>query len=65
MTGMLEAALAGELGIAYGALAMVVNYAAGRGDGRNRVDLDGLVESYCKGMGCVDRIIETLSGGAK
>jgi 5'-methylthioadenosine phosphorylase len=40
MTGMPEAALARELGLSYAAIAVVVNYAAGRGNSRDGVHLD-------------------------
>jgi 5'-methylthioadenosine phosphorylase len=42
MTGMPEAALARELGLDYAAIAVVVNYAAGRGDSRNGVHLESI-----------------------
>jgi 5'-methylthioadenosine phosphorylase len=40
MTGMPEAALARELGLSYAAIAVVVNYAAGRGNSHDGVHLD-------------------------
>jgi 5'-methylthioinosine phosphorylase len=40
MTGMPEAALARELGLAYATIAVVVNSAAGRGNSRDRVPLE-------------------------
>ncbi len=42
MTGMPEAALARELGVCYAAVAMVVNYAAGRADSAGGIDLAGI-----------------------
>jgi len=42
MTGMPEAALAKELGLSYAAIAVVVNYAAGRGDSRDGIHLDSI-----------------------
>lgn len=39
MTGMPEAALARELGLSYAAIAVVVNFAAGRGDSRDSINL--------------------------
>lgn len=42
MTGMPEAALARELGLSYATIAAVVNYAAGRGDSCNGVNLDNV-----------------------
>lgn len=38
MTGMPEAVLARELGLSYAAIAMITNYAAGKGDSQHRVD---------------------------
>jgi 5'-methylthioadenosine phosphorylase len=45
MTGMPEAALARELGLAYATIAVVVNHAAGRGNSRDSIPLEtiGLV----------------------
>ncbi len=40
MTGMPEASLARELGLSYAAIAVVVNYAAGRGNSRDGIHLD-------------------------
>jgi 5'-methylthioadenosine phosphorylase len=42
MTGMPEASLARELGLSYAAIAVVVNYAAGRGDSREGIHLDAI-----------------------
>jgi 5'-deoxy-5'-methylthioadenosine phosphorylase len=42
MTGMPEAALAREAGLAYAALGVVVNHAAGRGDSKQEIRLDDL-----------------------
>lgn len=39
MTGMPEAALARELGLSYATIAVVVNYAAGRGSSRDGIEL--------------------------
>ena len=62
MTAMPEAALSRELGIAYGALAMVANYAAGRGDSLKRIDLDAMYAIHRVGMARVGRIIEGVLG---
>jgi 5'-methylthioadenosine phosphorylase len=43
MTGMPEAALARELGVAYVTIAVVVNHAAGRGDSALAVSMEGIV----------------------
>ncbi|MBI4807795.1 MAG: S-methyl-5'-thioinosine phosphorylase [Nitrosomonadales bacterium] len=40
MTGMPEAALAKELGLAYATIAVVVNHAAGRGESRDSIPLE-------------------------
>ena len=48
MTGMPEATLARELGLAYAAIAVVVNHAAGRGDSSLRIS-----------MGGIDKVLET------
>ena len=42
MTGMPEAALARELGIAYGVLAVVVNHAAGQGTSRTVISVEAM-----------------------
>lgn len=42
MTGMPEASLARELGLSYAAVAVVVNYAAGRGNSRDGIHLDAI-----------------------
>src|SRR5262245_24905932 len=42
MTGMPETALAREAGLAYAAIAVVVNHAAGRGDSAHGISLDRL-----------------------
>jgi 5'-methylthioinosine phosphorylase len=60
MTGMPEAALARELGLPYAAIAVVANFAAGRGDSRERIDLATLDEVLRDGMSRVARIVEKL-----
>ncbi|HWQ39788.1 MAG TPA: S-methyl-5'-thioinosine phosphorylase [Burkholderiales bacterium] len=42
MTGMPEAALARELGLCYAAVAVVANWAAGRGDSKEKIQLDAI-----------------------
>lgn len=61
MTGMPEAALARELGLEYAALAVVANYAAGRGDSARRVVLEQIAAVLAEAMGRVRRIIERLA----
>ena len=42
MTGMPEAVLARELGLAYAAICVVVNHAAGRGDNAQTISMEGI-----------------------
>jgi 5'-methylthioinosine phosphorylase len=58
MTGMPEAALAREIGVEYAAIAVVANYAAGRGDSERAVPLDRIEAVLDEAMGRVRRIIE-------
>jgi len=58
MTGMPEAALAREISLEYAAIAVVANYAAGRGDSAQAVSLDKIVVVLEEAMGRVRRIIE-------
>ena len=58
MTGMPEAALAREIGLQYAAIAVVANYAAGRGDSERAVPLDKIQAVLDEAMGRVRRIIE-------
>jgi 5'-methylthioadenosine phosphorylase len=60
MTGMPEASLARELGLHYAAIAVVANYAAGRGDSARAVPLDSIGAILEEAMGRVRRIIEKL-----
>jgi len=60
MTGMPEAALAREISLEYAALAVVANYAAGRGDSARAVPLDRIGAVLDEAMGRVRRIIEKL-----
>ena len=60
MTGMPEAALAREIGLQYAAIAVVANYAAGRGDSERAVPLDKIQAVLDEAMGRVRRIIEKL-----
>jgi len=60
MTGMPEAALAREIGLEYAAIAVVANYAAGRGDSERAVPLDKIEAILDEAMGRVRRIIEKL-----
>jgi 5'-methylthioinosine phosphorylase len=60
MTGMPEAALARELGVAYAAIAVSVNHAAGRGDSATGVDMENILAVLQNAMTRVRRIIERL-----
>jgi 5'-methylthioadenosine phosphorylase len=62
MTGMPEAGLARELALEYAAIAVVANYAAGRGDSERAVRLDKIETILDEAMGRVRRIIEKLCG---
>jgi 5'-methylthioinosine phosphorylase len=60
MTAMPEAALAREISLQYAAIAVVANYAAGRGDAKRAVPLDSIAAVLEQAMGRVRRIIERL-----
>jgi 5'-methylthioadenosine phosphorylase len=60
MTGMPEAALAREIGLEYAAIAVVANYAAGRGESEHAVPLDRISAVLEESMRRVRRIIEAL-----
>ena len=60
MTGMPEAALARELEIPYACISVVANYAAGRGDSRQRIDLVTIDQVLREGMGRAARVMEKL-----
>ena len=67
MTGMPEAALARELGLAYAALAVVANPAAGRGASAHGVSLEEIARVMEESMAKVRRIVAKLverHGGA-
>jgi len=64
MTGMPEAALARELDLAYAAIAVSANFAAGRGDSAHAVPLERIEAVLAEAMGRVRRIIEVLVGAA-
>jgi 5'-methylthioadenosine phosphorylase len=60
MTGMPEAALARELGLHYAAIAVVANYAAGRGESGRAIPLDKIEAVLEEAMGRVRKILEKL-----
>lgn len=62
MTGMPEAALARELGLAYATIAVVVNHAAGRGSSRDGVHLDSVGTVTQAAMARVRKILECMVG---
>jgi 5'-deoxy-5'-methylthioadenosine phosphorylase len=63
MTGMPEASLAREISLEYATIAVVANYAAGRGDSQRAVPLDKIGDVLDEAMGRVRRIIERLCEG--
>jgi 5'-methylthioadenosine phosphorylase len=60
MTAMPEAALAREISLEYATIAVVANYAAGRGDSARAVPLDRIGQVLEEAMGRVRTIIEGL-----
>lgn len=60
MTGMPEAALARELKLAYAALAVVVNPAAGRGSSADRISIEDIAHVIEETMSKVRKIVATL-----
>ena len=60
MTGMPEAALAREAGLEYAAIAVVANFAAGRGDSLHGVRLENIEPVLQQSLARVRRIIEKL-----
>jgi 5'-methylthioinosine phosphorylase len=62
MTGMPEAALARELGLRYATVAVVVNYAAGRGDSADAIHLEQINAVIKTTMVKVRILLEKLTG---
>jgi 5'-methylthioinosine phosphorylase len=60
MTGMPEAGLARELGLAYASIAVVVNQAAGRGDSAQAVSIEGISGVLERAMDKVKLLIERV-----
>jgi 5'-methylthioadenosine phosphorylase len=60
MTGMPEAALARELAVPYAAIAVVVNHAAGRGESRGGIRLEGIEQMLHATIGRARRIIDEV-----
>lgn len=63
MTGMPEAALAREAGLAYAAIVVVANYAAGRGDSSLAIDFAHIESTLHAAMGRVRRVLSQLCEG--
>ncbi len=61
MTGMPEAALARELGLAYVAICVVVNHAAGRGDSAQAISMDGITLVLEAAMDRVRTLLEHVA----
>ena len=60
MTGMPEAALARELGLCYATIAVVVNYAAGRGDSASGIKMADINAVSREALARVHKIIDYL-----
>jgi len=60
MTGMPEAALAREINLEYAAIAVVANYAAGRGESERAIPMERIAAVLDEAMDRVRRIIEEL-----
>jgi 5'-methylthioinosine phosphorylase len=61
MTGMPEAVLAKELGLCYAAIAVVANFAAGRGDSAEAVVMDKINAVLQQALANVMRVVEKLA----
>jgi 5'-methylthioadenosine phosphorylase len=61
MTGMPEAVLARELDLAYAAIAVVVNHAAGRGESRDGIRLEAIERTLHATIGRARRVIEEVA----
>lgn len=60
MTGMPEASLAREAGLAYAAIAVVANFAAGRGDSSHAIDFADIESTLHAAMARVRRVLSQL-----
>lgn len=60
MTGMPEAALARELGLCYACCALVVNWAAGKGEGP--ITMAEIEANLARGMGSIRQLIHGIAG---
>jgi 5'-deoxy-5'-methylthioadenosine phosphorylase len=61
MTGMPEAVLARELGLAYAAICVVVNHAAGRGDSAQTISMEGITAVLETAMDQVRLLLEHVA----
>ena len=64
MTAMPEAALAREAGLAYAAIAVVANHAAGKGDSAHAISLTAIEAVVQQAMQRVRRILEQLAAAS-
>lgn len=60
MTGMPETGLAREIGLCYATVAVIVNWAAGRGDSKEAIHLDAIRAVLTQAMGKVRLLLEKL-----
>jgi 5'-methylthioadenosine phosphorylase len=60
MTAMPEAVLARELGLEYASIAVVANFAAGRGDSVHGISMEKIEAVLAEAMGKVRKIIEKV-----
>src|SRR4051794_5033993 len=60
MTAMPEASLAREISLEYASIAVVANYAAGRGESQQAIPLESIAAVLEEAMGRVRRVIEEL-----
>ena len=60
MTGMPEAALARELGLCYATIAVVANYAAGKGSSKREIHFENLEAAMQQSLDRVKTILEKL-----
>ncbi|MGE5638684.1 MAG: S-methyl-5'-thioinosine phosphorylase [Clostridia bacterium] len=63
MTGMPEAVLAREISLEYAAIAVIANFAAGRGDSEHAIPLDKIEAVLAESMGRVRRVIDAFCKG--
>lgn len=61
MTGMPETTLAMELGLKYATIAVVANYAAGRGDSKHKINMESINSTVADSMERVHSILECFT----